>query len=175
MHTSSGNHERTNTFRDLGARQNERVDLLEIVVPFDGLEGLLARHFLEQVRLSSSRRLVALDAVALDENTIHGDHVTRLQIDNVSNKDVVDGDFASPVLLLFVELDELPFLLPVVRRTHNNHNDNGDNNGDTFDPLDSRLARLMLYAKSLVQSQGQRNDSSARKQDQDLVVVGHPG
>jgi len=99
--------------------------------------------------------------VALNEDAVHGNHVTGFQVDNISNEDVVDRDlsnlsrtdhFDGSILLLSIELDELSFFLPIVRSTDDNDDDDSDNDGYTLNPFYFRFARLMLDAKGLVQT-----------------------
>ena len=130
---------------------------------FDSTEDIVGSSLLEKIGFTCSRRFVALDPVALNEDTVNRHHITGLQVDHVTDEDVVDGDFAQftrsnnlddSVILLLVQLDELSFLLPIVGSSDHDDNDDGNNDGNSFYPFHLGHARFMGNAEGLVQTKG---------------------
>ncbi len=79
-----------------------------------------------------------------EEDAVAGDDLTGLELENITNDDVVDGHEGGPaltddldvaLLLLCVELLELALLLVVVDGADEVDDDDGDENGDALDPV----------------------------------------
>ena len=85
------------------------------------------------------------------------------------------NDLNIPCILLSVQFHELPFLLPVIDCTNRDDDDDGNNNGNAFDPFNAGLSRRVRLTNSLVDAKGKRDDCCYSKENEDLVVVRHPG
>ena len=125
------------TIQDLGARNHETIGIsisgVESVNvgtlasgPLTERDAIFVSGLFDGVRLSSCIGFIAFDIVAGNENTITGDNLTRLEEDDVTDKQFLDVDDAlgtgadhldATSLLLAFEDQELPFLLPIIDGT----------------------------------------------------------
>ena len=101
-----------------------------LVLPFAGsftlVRTFLVRQLLDRVRLAGRARLVALDVVPREEDSVAGDNLAWLYECDVSDHDFLDvqnhldavpDHFDTALIFLLVEYLELTFLLPVVKGT----------------------------------------------------------
>jgi hypothetical protein len=107
----------------------------------------------ECVGFSSGGRLVARNIVTTDEYSIHGNNIARLEMQNVSNHQVIDVDKHRPagpknldiaIISLRVELNKGFLFMPVIVR--GNDDDNGDSrkDGNALNPVNRcRVFRIM--------------------------------
>ncbi len=133
--------------------------------------------------------------MAAEEDTVAWDNLTRLELENVTNDNIVNRhesglaltkDLDVALFLFCVELLELALLLVVVDGTNKIDDDNGDENGHTFDPIDlSRVAKrfdtvantsdlLGRCSKIGIETKGQRDDGGDTKENEDLVLQCEP-
>jgi hypothetical protein len=164
----------TNTLGNLGTRDQETVlfQSLSRGQRVALLDTLFVGSLLDQVGFTGSTRLVALDVVTSEEDTVDGKNFTSLDDTDISDENVlrdnglvstiaadnatteslpqtdlgVDSHPSStsntvdhPVVLLLVQLLELPLLLPIVDGSDQDDDGNSDKNGDTLDPFDLRF------------------------------------
>lgn len=76
----------SDSLEDLGSRKEEAIDLALL-----GAIELFERSFANGVRFSSSARLVAANVVAREEETVDGEDLSRLNVEDVTDDDIVDG------------------------------------------------------------------------------------
>lgn len=209
---NTGDDVETNTLENLGARDNEWIDTVEgmglllddldtfvvgvkgCVLVGRGVLGLLESLVLlvgdlfDGIRLSGHGRLVALEVVSSEVDTIGGDDITGLEVEDITDDDVVDGDEDSftvaegldlAIFLLGIELAELSFLLVIVDGSDEDDDHDGEENGDTLDPGDLGIlvadflvvfvvaVFLMVFRHTivLIDTEGNRDDGSNQKQD----------
>lgn len=164
----------TDTLGNLGTRDQETVlfQSLSRGQRVALLDTLFVGSLLDQVGFTGSTRLVALDVVTSEEDTVDGKNFTSLDDTDISDENVlrdnglvstiaadkatteslpqtdlgVDSHPSStsntvdhPVVLLLVQLLELPLLLPIVDGSDQDDDGNSDKNGDTLDPFDLRF------------------------------------
>lgn len=158
--TNVGSDVLSDSLEDLGSREEEAIDL----ALFGAIE-LLKRSLANGVRFSSSARLVAANVVAREEETVDGEDFSRLDVEDVTDDDVVDrhetlgtvADDLDVALLLLsaakgkevseesqvgeeqdysLELLELTLLLPIVDRSDHDDDEDGNSDGDSLDPFD---------------------------------------
>jgi hypothetical protein len=162
----------TDTLGNLGTRDQETVlfQSLSRGQRVALLDTLFVGSLLDQVGFTGSTRLVALDVVASEEDTVDGKNFTSLDDTDVTDENVlrydklvstlplittgailrtdlgIDSHPSStsntvdhPVVLLLVQLLELPLLLPIVDGSDQDDDGNSDKNGDTLDPFDLRF------------------------------------
>lgn len=80
------------TFKDFCAGDDEGIQLSGVVAGFQGPHDVVAARLLERIRLTRRRRLVTLDVVAVDKDSIHRDQVAGFQVQHVADQNVVDVD-----------------------------------------------------------------------------------
>jgi hypothetical protein len=86
--------------------------------------------------------------VTREEDTVDGDNLTRLETEDITDDNVVDGEktflavtnaLDGTCLLLSVEFSELQLLLVVVERADHDDDSDGNDDSDTFDPFERGL------------------------------------
>jgi hypothetical protein len=76
----------SNSLEDLGSRKKEAIDLTLL----RAIE-LLERSLANGVRFSSGSRLVATNVMTREEETVDGQDLSRLDVEDVTDDDVVHG------------------------------------------------------------------------------------
>lgn len=88
----AGDEERADALEHLATGDNEGVNLFGRRPGAEPLPGLAAGGLLEGVGLAGRGGLVALYAVAADKDSVRGDGVAGLYVQDIADEDVVDGD-----------------------------------------------------------------------------------
>lgn len=83
--TNVGSDVRSNTLEDLGSRKEEAVDLA-LLGTIEILKGSLAHG----VRLARGARFVAANIVTGEEETVDGENLSGLDVEDVTDDDIVD-------------------------------------------------------------------------------------
>ncbi|KAJ9479954.1 hypothetical protein PHBOTO_003733 [Pseudozyma hubeiensis] len=186
------------TFEHLGAGNEEAVAILGLLVVAASLvdigDAFVVGDLANHVGFTSSARLVALDVVTTEEDAVAGNNLTRFELEDVTDDDVVDRhesglslaqDLDITLFLLGVELLELAFLLIVVDGTDEIDDDDGNENGKTLDPVKvgdlaggfdavDDTGDLLGRERAGVDTQGERDDGSDTEQDENLVLKSEP-
>src|ERR1700743_3254242 len=82
VRTDAGDEVGTDSLENLGAADDERVKFVGRSAVLNSLPYFLTGSLLHLVGLTSCRRFIAFDAMARDEDSICGDGVARLEMEN---------------------------------------------------------------------------------------------
>lgn len=93
QHISTSTSPKELTLKHLRARNDEWVEVVEVVVLcVEKLHDLVTGGLLEDVGFASSRRFIAVQVLAFDQNTIGRHHVSRLKMKNFSDENLIHID-----------------------------------------------------------------------------------